>query len=49
MNGQTLLLLGLAIVMALAAAIPFTWAVLSGQFDDLEASKYRMLREEETP
>jgi cbb3-type cytochrome oxidase maturation protein len=48
-NAQTLALLTVAVVMALAAAIPFTWAVLSGQFDDTESAKFRMLREEETP
>lgn len=49
MSTQTLLLLALALFMALGAAVPFAWAVLSGQFDDIETAKYRMLREEETP
>jgi cbb3-type cytochrome oxidase maturation protein len=38
-----------ALVSAVAGALFFAFAVRSGQMDDLEDVKYRMLREDDKP
>jgi len=43
---QTLLQFLVAICMSLGALCVFVWAVLSGQFADVEQPKYRALRME---
>lgn len=41
--GSVFLLLIVSIFLALGAWCIFIWAVRSGQFDDIEGIKYRML------
>ncbi len=41
------LLLFLTIILGLAAWLIFIWAVKSGQYDDPERPKHRMLEDEE--
>ncbi len=45
MTAMTLLLLGGALCMGTAGALIFVLAARSGQFDDLEDTKYQLLRE----
>jgi cbb3-type cytochrome oxidase maturation protein len=47
MTALTVCLIASGLATALAAALFFAGAVRSGQFDDLEEEKYRMLREDE--
>ena len=42
------LLIFLMLCAGLAAWLLFLWAVKSGQYDDVEGPKYRMLDDEET-
>jgi len=42
------LLIFLALCLGLAAWLIFLWAVKSGQYDDMEGPKYRMLDDDET-
>lgn len=37
----------IALVIAVGALIAFVWSMKSGQFDDVEGPKYRMLFDEE--
>jgi cbb3-type cytochrome oxidase maturation protein len=37
------LLIGISLVLGLAAWLGFLWSVRSGQYDDPEGPKYRML------
>ncbi|NTW51158.1 MAG: cbb3-type cytochrome oxidase assembly protein CcoS [Chlorobiaceae bacterium] len=47
---STFYLIGIGFVFGIAAWFLFQWAVRSGQFDDPEAPKYRMLDDDdETP
>jgi cbb3-type cytochrome oxidase maturation protein len=41
------LLILLSLVLGLAAWIAFVWSVRSGQYDDPEGPKYRMLDDDE--
>jgi len=41
------LLIFLALVIGIAAWLFFLWAAKSGQFEDMEGPKYRMLDEDE--
>ncbi len=43
----TFLLVLISIVLAAGAWLLFVWAVRSGQFDDVEGQKHRILDEEE--
>jgi cbb3-type cytochrome oxidase maturation protein len=43
----TICLIAGGVVLAIAAAIAFTASVKGGQFDDLEETKYQMLREDD--
>jgi len=43
----TFLLIFLAAIAGLAAWIIFLWSVKSGQYEDPERPKYRMLKDEE--
>jgi cbb3-type cytochrome oxidase maturation protein len=44
------LLIGLSLALGLAAWLFFMWSVKSGQYDDPEGPKYRMLDDDdETP
>ena len=46
----TFYLIGIGLFVGFAAWFLFIWAVKSGQFDDTEAPKYRMLDDDdETP
>jgi cbb3-type cytochrome oxidase maturation protein len=44
---STFYLIGIGFVFGLAAWFLFLWAVRSGQFDDTEAPKYRMLDDDD--
>jgi cbb3-type cytochrome oxidase maturation protein len=46
---STFFLIAIGFVFGLAAWALFIWAVRSGQFDDTEAPKYRMLDDEDEP
>jgi len=39
----------LSILLGVAAWLFFLWSVKSGQYDDVEGPKYRMLDDEEEP
>jgi cbb3-type cytochrome oxidase maturation protein len=41
------LLIGLSLALGLAAWLFFLWTVKSGQYDDPEGPKYRMLEDDE--
>jgi cbb3-type cytochrome oxidase maturation protein len=43
------LLIVLSLVVGLAAWVFFVWTVRSGQYDDPEGPKYRMLEDDEDP
>jgi cbb3-type cytochrome oxidase maturation protein len=43
------LLIPLSLVLVVAAAWAFVWAVNSGQFDDLDTPAWDMLSEDENP
>lgn len=43
----TILLLFLSIVLGLGAWLLFVWAVKSGQYDDAEGQKHRILDDDE--
>ncbi len=43
------LLIPIAMALAVAAVITFTWAVRQGQFDDLETPAIRVLFDDEEP
>ena len=45
MSTLTFLIL-LSLALGLAAWLPFLWSVKSGQYDDPEGPKYRMLEDE---
>ena len=42
-------LIGIGLFVGFAAWFLFIWAVKSGQFDDPEAPKYRMLDDDDEP
>lgn len=42
-----LLLIGVSVVVALAVAAVFVWAVRSGQFDDLDTPAVRILSDDD--
>ncbi len=44
---STFFLIAIGFVFGLAAWALFLWAVRSGQFDDTEAAKYRMLDDDD--
>ncbi len=44
---STFFLIALGFVIGLAGWALFLWAVRSGQFDDVEAAKYRMLDDDD--
>ncbi len=46
-SALTLCLIAAGLATATAAGLFFVWAVRSGQLDDLEDVKFRMLREDE--
>lgn len=39
--------LPLALLIVVAAVVAFIWAVRSGQFDDVETPKWRVIQEDE--
>jgi cbb3-type cytochrome oxidase maturation protein len=43
------LLIPIALVLVIAMAAGFLWAVKSGQFDDLEGPAHRILMDEDEP
>ena len=45
----TFYLIGIGLFVGFAAWFLFIWAVKSGQFDDTEAPKYRMLDDNDEP
>ena len=45
----TFYLIGIGFFVGVAAWFLFIWAVKSGQFDDPEAPKYRMLDDDDEP
>jgi cbb3-type cytochrome oxidase maturation protein len=45
----TFFLIGIGLFVGVAAWFLFIWAVKSGQFDDPEAPKYRMLDDDDEP
>ena len=45
----TFYLIGIGLFIGVAAWFLFIWAVKSGQFDDTEAPKYRMLDDDDEP
>lgn len=47
MTSSILLLIFLCLCAGLAGWLLFIWAVRSGQFDDLEGPKYRMMHDED--
>jgi len=49
MTAMTLCLIAGGLATAAAAALAFAAAVRSGQLDDLEETKFQMLREEHDP
>ena len=46
---STFYLIGIGFFVGIAAWFLFIWAVKSGQFDDPEAPKYRMLDDDDEP
>ncbi|NTV02097.1 MAG: cbb3-type cytochrome oxidase assembly protein CcoS [Chlorobiaceae bacterium] len=46
---STFFLIAIGFVTGLAGWVLFLWAVRSGQFDDVEAAKYRMLDDDDEP
>jgi len=46
---STFYLIGIGLFVGFAAWLLFIWAVKSGQFDDPEAPKYRMLDDDDEP
>lgn len=46
---STFYLITIGMVFGLSAWFLFLWAVRSGQFDDTEAPKYRMLDDDDEP
>lgn len=46
---STFFLIAIGFVIGLAGWALFLWAVRSGQFDDPEAPKYRMLDDDDEP
>ena len=44
---STFYLIGIGLFVGFAAWLLFIWAVKSGQFDDAEAPKYRMLDDDD--
>ena len=48
MIGSIFMLIFLTLCAGLAGWLFFLWAIKSGQYDDIEAPKYRMLDDEET-
>ena len=46
---STFYLIGIGLFVGFAAWFLFIWAVKSGQFDDPEAPKYRMLDDDDEP
>uniref|UniRef100_Q3AQU7 Cytochrome oxidase maturation protein cbb3-type n=1 Tax=Chlorobium chlorochromatii (strain CaD3) TaxID=340177 RepID=Q3AQU7_CHLCH len=46
---STFFLIGIGFFIGVAAWLLFIWAVKSGQFDDPEAPKYRMLQDDDNP
>ena len=47
--GTIFYLIGIGLFVGFAAWFLFIWAVKSGQFDDPEAPKYRMLDDDDDP
>ncbi len=47
--GTIFYLIGIGLFVGFAAWFLFIWAVKSGQFDDPEAPKYRMLDDDDEP
>ena len=45
----TFFLISIGLFVGVAAWLLFIWAVKSGQFDDPEAPKYRMLDDDDEP
>jgi len=45
--GSMFLLIGITVCAGFAGWMFFLWAVKSGQYDDVEGPKYRMLDEDE--
>ncbi|NTU41840.1 MAG: cbb3-type cytochrome oxidase assembly protein CcoS [Nitrospirales bacterium] len=45
--GSLYFLIFLTIILGVAAWLIFLWAVKSGQYDDVEGPKYRMLDDDE--
>jgi cbb3-type cytochrome oxidase maturation protein len=43
----TFLLISLAAILGIAAWLIFLWSVKTGQYDDPERPKYRMLKDDE--
>ena len=43
------LLIGLSLALGVAAWLFFLWTVRSGQYDDPEGPKYRMLEDDPSP
>ncbi len=43
----TFLLIGVVFILGLGAYLIYVWAVKSGQYDDPEGPKYRMLEDDE--
>ena len=41
------LLIGISVVVAVAIAVVFVWAVRSGQFDDLDTPSVRILTDDD--
>ena len=46
---STFYLIGIGLFVGFAAWLLFIWAVKSGQFDDPEVPKYRMLDDDDEP
>ena len=46
---STFYLIGIGLFVGFSAWLLFIWAVKSGQFDDPEAPKYRMLDDDDEP
>ena len=46
---STFFLIAIGFIIGLAGWALFIWAVRSGQFDDTEAPKYRMLDDDDEP
>ncbi|MCX6179836.1 MAG: cbb3-type cytochrome oxidase assembly protein CcoS [Chlorobiales bacterium] len=46
---STFFLIGIGFFISIAAWLLFIWAVKSGQFDDPEAPKFRMLDDDDEP